>query len=334
MTLDASGQSELLQRNGHSELPVIKLLMQVTANAGQKNGTLIDLASDTNCITHKAAESLRSRNEKITLVVHGVGGMTMEVNTQRYLLKVKVKTYKGTERAHEMVCYGLDERVHQVIEPEKLKKFFPEVKLKELERPEEVELLISHREGRPTPQRVKIIGDLLLWKGLLGKTVGGAHSDLFEEVEVAAYESKTHFSRSLRTVAVKYQEITSPTTDTAQLQQEDVAQTKFTAARIREFLEWWHWDSIRAACEPRCGGCRCGNCPSGGKEITLAEEKELEIIKGGLTYKKGDAHTPTPHWDVSFDDISSPFPKQQRYSPGLFLKEGNSTPAQLYSLGG
>nr|XP_043874409.1 uncharacterized protein LOC122764147 isoform X1 [Solea senegalensis] len=302
VTLDASGQSELLQRNGISELPVIMMLMQVTANAGQRIGTLIDLASDTNYITHKAAERLRLRSEKITLVVHGVGGMTMKVNTRRYLLKVRVKTPKGTERAHEMVCYGLDEiaRVHQVIEPEKLKKFFPEVKLKELERPEEVELLISHREGRLAPQRVKIIGDLVLWESPLGKTVAGAHPDLFEEVEVAAYESKTHFARSMRAAAAKYQEVASLTTDTAQLQQKDVAQTKFTAASNREFLEWWHWDSIGAACEPKCGGCRCGNCPPGGKEMTLAEERELEIIKGGLTYKKGDAHTAAPHWDAKY----------------------------------
>lgn len=108
--------------------------------------------------------------------------MTMKVNTQRYLLKVRVKTPKGTERAHETVCYGFDEiaGVHQVIEPAKLKKFFPEVKLEELERPEKVELLISHREGRLAPQRVKVISDLVLWEGLLGKTVGGAHPDLFD----------------------------------------------------------------------------------------------------------------------------------------------------------
>jgi hypothetical protein len=34
-------------------------------------------------------------------------------------------------------------------------------------------------------------------------TVGGAHPDLFEEIEVAAHESKTHFARSMRTAAVK-----------------------------------------------------------------------------------------------------------------------------------
>lgn len=154
--------------------------------------------------------------------------MTIKVKTQRYLLKVRVKTPEGTARVHELVCYGLDEiaKVHQVIKPEKLKRFFPEVELKELERTEKVELLISHREGRLAPQRVKIIGDLVLWEGPLGKTVGGAHPDLFEEMEMAAYESRTHFARSMRTAAVKYEEIISPTADTTQLQQEDVAQTK------------------------------------------------------------------------------------------------------------
>lgn len=65
--------------------------------------------------------------------------------------------------------------MHKVTEPEKLQKFFPEVELKDLKRPEEVELLISHREGRLAPQRVRVVGDLVLWESPLGKTVGGAH---------------------------------------------------------------------------------------------------------------------------------------------------------------
>ena len=302
-TRESKDQSELMRRNGLTELPVIMMLMEVTANAGQKIGTLIDLASDTNYITHKAADRLRLRSEKITLVVHGVGGMTMKVDTERYVLKVRVKSPKGTERAHELVCYGLDEiaKVHKVIEPEKLQKFFPEVQLEELRRPEEVELLISHREGRLAPQRVRVVGDLVLWEGPLGKTVGGAHPDLFEEVEVAAHESKTHFARSMRTAAVRYEEIIqSPTTDAARLQHENVDQAKSTAVSNREFLEWWRWDSIGAACEPRCGGCRCGNCQPGGKEMTLAEERELEIIKEGLTYVREDAHSTSPHWDAKY----------------------------------
>ncbi|KAM4521343.1 uncharacterized protein PAE49_002487, partial [Odontesthes bonariensis] len=323
VTLKAASQSELLKETGLTELPVIMMLMMVTANAGQKIGTLIDLASDTNYITHKAAERLGLRSENITLVVHGVGGMTMKVKTKRYLLKVRMKTPKGTEQAHQLVCYGMEQiaKVHQAIEPEKLKTFFPDVQLEELQRPKEVELLISHREGRLAPQRLKVIGDLVLWESPLGKTVGGAHPDLLEEVEVAAYESRTHFARSMRTAAVRYQEITVPASEPGWLQQEDVAHTT-TSASNREFLEWWHWDSIGAACEPRCGGCRCGNCPPGGKDMTLAEEREFEIIKGGLTHKEEDAHTPTPHWDAKYPWTEDPasLPNNKRAVQACFLK--------------
>ena len=56
-------QSELLKSNGLAEIPVIIMLMEVTANAGQKIGTLVDLASDTNYIIHKAADRLRLKSE-------------------------------------------------------------------------------------------------------------------------------------------------------------------------------------------------------------------------------------------------------------------------------
>uniref|UniRef100_A0A8C5E9X1 ATP-dependent DNA helicase n=1 Tax=Gouania willdenowi TaxID=441366 RepID=A0A8C5E9X1_GOUWI len=99
--------------------------------------------------------------------------MAMNVNTKRYHLKVRVKTPRGTERAHDLICYGLNEiaRVHRNITPEKLRLFFPEDELEELKRPEKVELLISHREGRLASQRLKVIGDRVLWESPLRKTV-------------------------------------------------------------------------------------------------------------------------------------------------------------------
>lgn len=58
--------------------------------------------------------------------------------------------------------------------------------------------------------------------------------------------------------------------------------------------------------------------------MTLAEEIELEIIKGGLTYKKGDSHTQSPHWDAKYpwtvDPASLPNNKE-----GFFLKDGKAT---------
>ena len=103
----------------------------------------------------------------------------------------------------------------------------------------------------------------------------------------------------MRTAAIKYEEIVwNPTTEEAQLQQKDVDEAKFTAVSNYEFLEWWRWDSIGAACEPRCGGCRCGNCQPGGKEMT--EERELEVIEEGLTYVKEDSRSTSPHCDAKY----------------------------------
>ena len=36
--------------------------------------------------------------------------------------------------------------------------------------------------------------------------------------------------------------------------------------------------------EPKCGSCRCGRCISGSKSCNLKEERELMLIKEGLSY--------------------------------------------------
>ena len=316
----------LLTESGLQELPVIMMLLEVTANAGQKIGALIDLASDTNYITHKAANRLNLRSEKITLVVHGVGGMKVCVETKRYLLKIRVNTSKGTLKPHQLVCYGLDSiaDVHNSVTPEQLKKLFPDIPLHELTRPKEINLLISHREGQLAPQRVRVIGDLVLWDGPLGKTVGGTHPELFEDLTLSAHMSETHFARSMRAAAVKYEEFPHKTQE--QLLPTGQVSSRFqvssSASTNRNFLEWWRWDSIGAACEPKCGGCRCGSCQPGGKEMTLIEERELETIKAGLTYVTGDSHNERPHWHASYPWLEDPasLPNNKRAVEATFLR--------------
>lgn len=138
------------------------------------------------------------------------------------------------------------------------------------------------------------MGDLVLWDGPLGKTVGGAHPKLFEEVEVSAHMSKTHFARSMRAAAVKYEEFTDSIPEPNHSSKEVPEIQGSTASTSKEsFLQWWKEDSIGAACEPRCGGCRCGNCQPGGKGMTLAEEREMEAVKEGLTYVTAKNHIGT-----------------------------------------
>ncbi|KAK7925024.1 hypothetical protein WMY93_007334 [Mugilogobius chulae] len=162
-TLNSAKGSKLLSENGLTEDPVIMMLVNATANAGQKVGTLIDLASDTNYITHKTAKNLHLRSESVNLVVNGVGGMSTTLKTKRYLLKLRVKTAEGTVTAHQLVCYGLDHiaDVHQHVSAQKLKIIFPDIPLHELQRPKEIQLLISHKEGQLAPQKLRTMPDAL-----------------------------------------------------------------------------------------------------------------------------------------------------------------------------
>ena len=38
-------------------------------------------------------------------------------------------------------------------------------------------------------------------------------------------------------------------------------------------------ESLGVNCSPKCGSCRCGKCHAGGKDMTLLEEKEYQMIK-------------------------------------------------------
>lgn len=131
------------------------MLLEVTANAGQKSGTLIDLASDNNYITHEAAGRLNLIREDITLMVHCVGGMKVYIKTKRYLLKICINTSRGTLKSHQLVCYGLDSiaDIHRNMSAKKMEAIFPDVPLSDLVRPREIQLLWGCRCGNSQPRK-------------------------------------------------------------------------------------------------------------------------------------------------------------------------------------
>lgn len=306
--------------NKLKEYPVIMMLLEVTTNSGQLIGALIDLASDTNYISTEAAERLKLNGESIKMIVQGVGGMEKTVSTKRYTLRLRIKTPKGTVSEHKLLCYGLDNiaMVNQAVTPEQLRRFFPDVATNDLIRPKKIDLLVSHREGRLVPQPTKVEGDLVLWDGPLGKTVGGTHPELFEEVDLAVHRSDTHFARSMRTASKAYREILVDPAGSGEVQ-ETIVQS--TATSNKEVFEWFKWDSVGAACDPQCGGCKCGRCPPGGKEMTLGEERDLEKIKVCLTYVQADKHCETPHWDAAYPWKGDPatLPDNRRAVEATFL---------------
>ena len=74
--------------------------------------------------------------------------------------------------------------------------------------------------------------------------------------------------------------------------------------RIEDFYES---ESLGIRCEPRCGGCKCGECAVGGKQYTIQEERELSIIEEGLTLhdEKWTAKYP---WKKDPKDLPNNYP--------------------------
>ncbi|KAG7485761.1 hypothetical protein JOB18_017835 [Solea senegalensis] len=144
---------------------------------------MLDLASDTNYITHQVAEKLGLTGEPVLIALHGVKTFKEIIQTKRYLVTIKVWTPQRTLRLRQLNCYGLDTiaRVGHVVTSEHLEKFFSGVEPGELTRPESIDLLIGAGESPLAPNKLQEIGNLVLWDGPLGKTVSGRHPRLVEK---------------------------------------------------------------------------------------------------------------------------------------------------------
>jgi hypothetical protein len=64
---------------------------------------------------------------------------------------------------------------------------------------------------------------------------------------------------------------------------QDVEVSHVMAGKIEDLYES---EMMGVACQPRCGSCRCGECPLGGKQYTLHQERELAMIDKGLELRK------------------------------------------------
>ena len=53
---------------------------------------------------------------------------------------------------------------------------------------------------------------------------------------------------------------------------------------VTEPSDFFSMESLGISCSPACGSCKCGKCHPGAKNMTLLEEKELELIKKGLKF--------------------------------------------------
>ena len=112
-------------------------------------------------------------------------------------------------------------------------------------------MLLGMQYAAVHPVRTKSVGNLLLMENRFGQIIAGAHLS-----------------------------ISGSTAITQSCIQVRCAQVMHVTA-VESFFEI---EGLGVMCQPKCGGCRCGKCHAGGKEMTLKEEREFQQIEQGQSF--------------------------------------------------
>ena len=269
------------------ENPVIVQALFVQSLAGRM-GTLLDNCSTDNYITNSMARKIRLQGEKVQLMVEGIGGEMQEIDSTIY--RVPIKDKHG--QTHFLDCYGMEMIATQTEPPdassykELCSKFG--VSPRDVRRPRSIDLLISMRDNHLlADQKLKTVGKMALYEGLLGKVFGGSHP-------ILKFPKYNMTFRSTKLI------LPSVHTHTMRAVMKEVCHTH-TAKSDKEFLDFFKEENIGAECSPKCGGCLCGKCALGGKQMSLKDEKDYNLFLDNMKYdREGTSADPGPYWRITF----------------------------------
>ena len=254
-------------------LPVMVQTAFVKSRKGVQLGAMFDLCSTDHYITHKKAKKLGCKGQEVELIVEGIKGV--EYTEQTVLYEVDIVDKTGA--VHTYMCYGLDKITSAAPPPEKnsyrnmCSRFG--INPEEVKKPINIDVLISMRRSTHHPKPVKILGEMTLYEGIYGKVFGGVDPDLKFTPHQCSYPSLVvevdrRISQTMRTVVKSASVVSSVKSE-------------------REFLDYFKQENIGVECNPKCGGCRCGQCPVGSKPMSLKDEREYEKFKSNLKYEEG-----------------------------------------------
>ena len=85
--------------------------------------------------------------------------------------------------------------------------------------------------------------------------------------------------------------------------------------KLVEIEEFFNIERLGVECQPKCGKCCCGECPIGGKEFTIKEEREMKLIEDGLTRK-------SDNWVASYPWIRDPLTLSNNQSVAFVILKG------------
>lgn len=146
----------------------------------------------------------------------------------------------------------------------------------------EIDLLIGMQYAAYHPVRIESNGHLLLMKNRFGFVIAGSHPNIKETTKILVQHAVVlHASSNTNT--------------------------------------FYDIESLGVSCIPKCGSCACGKCHTGGKDMSIQDELELEMIQSNLSFNKH-----TGRWQAAYPWIKSPhnLPNNRNYALGtLFSTE-------------
>ena len=229
------------------------LLQLMRLPAGEKHIQEINVMWDTGAtvclITFKKANELRLVGRKVSIKIIKVGGVQEVVESKVYDVPVRDKS--GLIEYFKV--YGI-QRISSSIESIETEQFAAKFNVppETIRRPVgEVDVLIGLEYAGFHPEKQLAIDHLVLFSNRFGTCLGGTHHQLTEKTKKLVQE---------------------------------VEVSHLKAANINDFYEN---ESLGVSCNLKCGSCKCGECPIGGKQYTLKQERELSMIEKNLVLKDG-----------------------------------------------
>ena len=196
------------------------------------------------------------KGKSIHLTLEVVGGNTTKIETFEYLVHV----FDQNGIAIELCVIGIEKISSNIgsIDRNKVAKLF-NISESEINRPinGEIELLLGVRYAGFHPVRISSKDHLLLLRNRFGTAIEGTHPKIKETTEISSK------CMQLRHAIVLF-----------------VNNLK-TEGSLEQFQSI---EGLGVSCTPKCGACRCGKCHPGGKDMTLKEEKEYELIENNITF--------------------------------------------------
>ena len=216
-----------------------------------KANGLWDSGSTLSLITKTLAKLLKLRGKTVFIAFDTVNG-AQSFESVEYV--IKVKDLQGN--MVELVVQQIEKISSQInhIDRSIVEKLFPEL-CSMITYPSEgaIDLLIGMRYAGYQPVNVKAHEHLLAMQNRFGTLVAGWHQSFNSQVSI----------------------------EPAVLHMRNGVVMHSSGSIVERFFEI---ESLGVTCKPECGGCRCGKCHPGGKNMTLAEEKEYNVMKANVSF--------------------------------------------------